>query len=337
MLRFPITDDSHVGTARRLAADLADSAGFSEADRGKVSIAVTEAATNLAKHASKGELIIRITTNELGNGLEVLAIDRGPGMLNPAEALRDGYSTSGSSGIGLGGIQRLSDEFDILSIAGRGTVMVARFWLKSPQGKRRESGRTRLDAGCVCLPLEGETKNGDACCVVYGEGLVSILVADGLGHGPLAADSSTKAVRVFEENADATPVEIIEEMHRALTKTRGAAVAVAAVDLRQGEIRYAGVGNIRGTVLRADHKHGLTSHNGTVGHSLRKVQEFVYPFAAGALLVMHSDGLMSRWNVDDYPGIMTKHPSLVAAVLYRDFRRGPDDVTVLAARAAGRI
>lgn len=73
----------------------------------------------------------------------------------------------------------------------------------------------------------------------------------------------------------------------------------------------------------------MISHNGTVGHTMRKVQEFVYPWVAGSLLVMHSDGLGTQWRIDDRAGLRDEHPQLIAGVLYRDFKRGRDDATIV--------
>jgi hypothetical protein len=121
-----------------------------------------------------------------------------------------------------------------------------------------------------------------------------------------------------------------------LRSTRGAAAAVAAVDLAGGTITYAGVGNISGMILGPQGGRSLVSHNGTLGHAARTFQEFAYPFAGHATLVMHTDGLLSRWALDAYPGLTRRDPALLAGILYRDFRRGRDDVTVLAvSRAEG--
>src|SRR5262249_39127646 len=141
-----------------------------------------------------------------------------------------------------------------------------------------------------------------------------------------------EAVRVFRENARLDPAAILDLIHGALRSTRGAAVAVVEVDRANEQVRCAGVGNISGTILAAGASRGPVWHKGTVGHALHKVQEFAYPFPAGALLVLHSDGLATSWRLDRYPGLAARHPSLVAGVLYRDFKRGRDDVTVLVAR-----
>jgi hypothetical protein len=158
-----------------------------------------------------------------------------------------------------------------------------------------------------------------------------ILVADGLGHGLQAADASREAVRLFRENRTLDGPRLIEVLHAGLRSTRGAAVAVADVRRGQGELRFTGVGNISGTLVSGATTRSMVSQNGTVGAEARRIQEFTYPFADDTLLVMHSDGLTSRWQVSQYPGLRLKKPGLIAGVLYRDHRRERDDVTVLVA------
>jgi hypothetical protein len=117
--------------------------------------------------------------------------------------------------------------------------------------------------------------------------------------------------------------------------TRGAAVAIAEVRPAEGELTFTGVGNIGGTLLDPEATRGLVSHAGIVGHECRKIQTFSYPWSKGSVLVLYSDGLQTRWTLDRYPALRLRDPALLAAVLYRDFARGRDDVTVVAAREAG--
>jgi hypothetical protein len=127
---------------------------------------------------------------------------------------------------------------------------------------------------------------------------------------------------------------MIEVIHTRLRSTRGAALAVAEVDRDRQLVRFSGVGNIAGTILSAEGSRRMASHNGTVGHEVRKIQEFNYPWPQNAVLVLHSDGLATHWNLDSYAGLALRHPSLIAGVLYRDFSRRRDDVTVVAAKEA---
>ena len=263
--------------------------------------------------------------------MELLTLDKGPGMYDVARCLVDGYSTAGSAGEGLGAMGRLSALFEIHSLTGTGTATLARLWsLPEP----RLSPTSSLQFGAVSLPLAGEEVCGDLWAIEEVEGRSLLLVVDGLGHGPQAAEAARDAVRVFGERASLGPVEIIQAAHAALRSTRGAALAVAQMDPDRGEVRFAGVGNISGTIigLSDDKSISMVSHNGIVGHTIRKIQEFTYPWAPGSLLVMHSDGLATQWQLSRYAGLATKHPGLIAGTLYRDFKRDRDDVTVVVVR-----
>lgn len=314
--------------ARREVTSLARAIGFSENDVGRVAIVVTEATSNLVKHTPQGQLLARAFDRGGVAVIEVLALDQGPGIANVGESLRDGFSTAGSPGTGLGAIKRLSDEFDIYSAPGKGAALVAQLWSRKPAGGIPPAP---LEIGAVCLPKPGEVARGDAWAVEWRGGHCIILVVDGLGHGPDAAAASRAAVDTLRTHPQLAPAALIEFAHGALRSTRGAALAVADLNLA-GEVRYAGVGNIAGMVRAPDDVRHMVSHAGIVGHEVRKIQEFVYPWSQDSLLVMHSDGLATHWNLDQYPGLMSRHPSLVAGVLYRDFARGRDDVTVVVAK-----
>lgn len=130
------------------------------------------------------------------------------------------------------------------------------------------------------------------------------------------------------------PADAIAAVHRALAATRGAAVALAVIELPSRRIRYAGLGNISGTLIDDANRRGMVSTNGTAGHVWRNVKEYVYSFAgAEPLIILHSDGLATRWNLDAYPGLVRCHASVIAGVLYRDHTRGRDDATVVVVKA----
>jgi serine phosphatase RsbU (regulator of sigma subunit) len=158
------------------------------------------------------------------------------------------------------------------------------------------------------------------------------MVADGLGHGSLVSQAAAEARRVFESNPFTLPKAYLENAHSAMHSTRGAAVAAVQIDSTGGTLRYAGVGNISGTLITDQQIRGLFSHNGILGVQVRKVQEFDYPWMEHSLLVMHSDGLATRWNLSEYVGLTQRHASVIAGVLYRDFKRGRDDATVVVLR-----
>ncbi len=329
-LALRVTESSQIGEARRRATELAERIGFDGPGAARVALVAAELASNLAKHARDGELLVRPLERAGVSGIEILALDRGPGMMNVERCFRDGFSTAGSPGTGLGAVGRLAESLEIFSTVQAGTALLARLWSRPlPVAATNEA----LLIGAVCLPKQGEEECGDAWAAEKGaDRSVVLLLADGLGHGSGAADAARQAVASFRAKIHLEPADNLRAMHAAIRATRGAAVAVARIDLDARIVRFAGVGNVSGTIVSAEAGRSLVSHNGTVGHAATKFQEFVYPFPPRALLILHSDGLATRWDLDAYPGLAARDPGLVAAVLYRDFKRGRDDVTVLAAR-----
>jgi len=325
-VQFQISERSEVGAARRAAVELSESRGFDDTQAGKVGLCVTEAATNIVKHAGSGKIVLRALEHGSVAGLEIIAVDRGPGIPNLQASLRDGVSTAGSPGTGLGSMTRLADHFEVYAPAGKGTVVRLEIWTQPVPVAATE-------LGVICLAKTGESVSGDSWTAVTSQGRLGLLVADGLGHGPDAARASLAATRVLEERPDDAPADTIQRCHRALAPTRGAAVGVAKIST--DKIGFAGVGNIACRIEAGEVRRQLVSHNGTLGHMMRRVQQFDFPFPTGALLIFHSDGLATHWNLADYPGLAGRHPGVIAGVLYRDHERGRDDVTVLIVRNGG--
>ncbi|HXR94101.1 MAG TPA: anti-sigma regulatory factor [Steroidobacteraceae bacterium] len=319
-----IDDRSQVGEGRRAAAHLTRALGFDATAAGNVALAVTEAATNIVKHARRGKLVLRCLERGGIGGLEILALDQGPGITNMGASLRDGHSTSGSMGTGLGALSRISHSMDIYTQPAKGTAVRLEFWA-APLLKPARTPQI----GAVCLPKTGEVACGDAWAVARDGVDWSLLVVDGLGHGTDAARAARTATEVLGKHPAVAPGELLRLMHLAMASTRGGAAAVARFGTLQAQGVFAGVGNIGARTESLASRRQLVSHNGTLGHSLRKVQEFSFDFAPDAALILHSDGLAGHWALADYPGLMAKHPGLIAGVLYRDHDRGRDDVTVV--------
>jgi anti-sigma regulatory factor (Ser/Thr protein kinase) len=331
-LAIAIDDPSQVGEARRGANAIASAIGLSETEAGKFAILASEAATNIAKHAGRGEIMLRSFERQGQQCAELIAIDSGPGIADLERALRDGYSTAGSSGAGLGAMSRLASAFDIFTTEGSGTVLTARV-----EQTRRSGSQTKqpFEVGVVRVAKRGEFACGDDWGMVCDNGGRAMLtVADGLGHGQSAADASRRAVAVAVEFAADQPGMIVAQVHAALRSTRGAALAVAELSSEGASVRYAGLGNIAASIVSPRESKSLVSHNGIAGHEMRKIQEFSYDWPADALLVLHSDGVSGRWDLNRYPGLALRDPSVVAGVLYRDFSRGRDDALVVVVRAA---
>jgi anti-sigma regulatory factor (Ser/Thr protein kinase) len=325
---LPVQDGTAVGSARRAAVALAEASGAPEAVTARVALVATELATNLVRHGGGGTLIVQRSADE--PGLELVALDRGPGISRLEEALRDGFSTGGTPGTGLGAVTRMADHCEVFSAPGLGTIVLARFAI-GRGGRTREGAVT---VGGISLPCPGETVCGDAWAARAVGDRVVLMVVDGLGHGSAAAAAANEAVRLFVERVQVPAEQLMAEVHDALRPTRGAAVGIATIHVGSGRLGFVGVGNISGIVQRDGESRSLVSHAGIVGHQCRRIQEFAYPWASGNLLMLYSDGLQTRWQLSRYPGLTERHPTIVAAALYRDHVRGRDDVTVVAAREA---
>ncbi len=328
-----IEESSKTAEARRTAREMALHFGLDEPGAEHVAIVATEACTNLLKHAGGGRILLQSSTEESSGIplLELLAVDQGPGMGNLEQCLRDGYSTASSPGHGLGAIQRMSKQSDIYTLPGKGTAVLARWWSR----QKGSAPVPSIHLGAVNVAKPGEEVSGDAWGAAWNDRDLTVLVADGLGHGLEARLASLEAVRQLQENPELEPKPLLTRIHQALRSTRGAAVAIARIDTVRGGLIFAGVGNISGRVYTgSEGRHSLVSLNGTAGHQCERIQEFSYPWPEGGLLVLHSDGLATSTSLDSYPGLAARDPVLIAGVLYRDFCRGRDDATVVVAKAA---
>ena len=331
MISVAVAEVSQVAEARRRVVGVAARLGFDETASGRAAIVATELATNIVKYGGPGEILVGSYEDDTGSGLEILALDRGAGIVDTAGAQRDGHSTGGSSGNGFGAIKRQAQAFDIASWPGRGTAVMARM-AANPTERARPDMAVPFHAA-VAVPLRGESVSGDIHHVLRDRGGWTVLVADGLGHGPQAAEAAYAALAVFRRHAGEAPAEILAAIHAGLGHTRGGAVSVCRLDLDEQTAEFAGIGNVAGAVVAGARTTRMVSLAGTAGHVARKIRSFTYPFASGSLLLMHSDGIGTSWSFDRYPGLAYAHPSLVAGVIYRDFARVRDDATVLVARA----
>jgi anti-sigma regulatory factor (Ser/Thr protein kinase) len=323
-----VTDPTHAGEARRCAATFAEQVNLGERERGSLAIVVTEMVTNQVKHAGNGTIVVEVVGQNGSSGVRVLGLDKGPGIRDLGAALRDGYSTAGTAGNGLGAIKRLSNAFDIYSSPGAGTAVLAEFWPR----KETSKNISPIEVGALSVPIKGEEVCGDSWGAKKTAESMLLMVVDGLGHGILASEAAREGERIFATSRTDSPTSILQDSHDALKKTRGAAMAIASLHFERRLLSFAGVGNIGSSIVTPDANRGMASHNGTLGHYLDRIQEFSFPWNADSILVMHSDGLKSGWNLKSYPGIWNKHPGLIAGLLYRDFSRERDDVTILVAK-----
>ncbi|PRX49924.1 anti-sigma regulatory factor (Ser/Thr protein kinase) [Prauserella shujinwangii] len=317
-----VTQQVHVNQARNLATSRARAAGLPRSSVDRVALAASELATNLVKYAVDGLFAVAATPG----GFDLLAADRGPGIRRVDECLRDGYSTTGTLGTGLGAVRRLADRFDVFSRVPQGTAVLARWHLT---GADSALG-VRLGAAEYTTP--GETVSGDAWAVATGRGVTTLAVSDGLGHGPGAAEASAAALA--HVSAAGMPDEVLGVMNDALARTRGATVAVAQIDHRRHVLRYSGVGNIAARLYAGGDTAGetLVSHPGIVGkrpRTSRSHRPAERTWSSECRLVLHTDGVSQRWSAGDWPGLLRHEPATVAGWLLGQHCRRRDDACVV--------
>lgn len=325
---FPIEDESRVGEARRFAARAVADWDWSEDDAGRLAIIITELGTNLRRHAKHGRLLIAARADVAE--VEVVSIDDGPGMGDLSLSMQDGHSSGSTPGTGLGGVSRLSNDFDIYSAVPAGTVCVAR--VRAGRNTNRSDASPGATIRAICLPAPGESVCGDGWAAAIDKQHVNLTVADGLGHGPEAAKASNAAIDAFARSPFADVRDIVQKTHVALQATRGAALCVATIDMAKRALVYVGAGNIAGRVLSGVYDKSIATQHGTAGAQIRKPEIACVDLPDHALVVFHSDGIESRWKPDLIKPLLRRDPVLIAAVLLRDHSRNRDDATVVVIR-----
>lgn len=343
-----IRDEGEIGAARRAVHRFASSLGFSANELSELDIVVQEIGTNAVRYAANGGGCLHWTQPIDGaGGVELFYADRGPGIYDIDRALRDGVSTSGSLGGGLGAIRRLLDEFDVYSTVRNTTARLSRS-RRTTHGtallgrKRTAAMRPRAAVvegekqsqriGIWSRPRPREEVNGDAYFIKEHGAQTLYVVVDGLGHGHGAHAASAVALTSLEQWAGEPLEEVFWAAHAALRATRGAVMGACVVDRERDDFYYAGVGNVEARVFNAPEQVRPIPNNGTLGMRLASVRVWKHKWAAGATLVMASDGLSARWDINSYPGILNRSPQLLAGLLMRDYGRDSDDATVLVVR-----
>jgi anti-sigma regulatory factor (Ser/Thr protein kinase) len=316
---LPVADSSDVGAARRTIAEMARKMLLSDAEVGAAELAATELATNVDIHAGAGHMLVRTIPER--KALEMIAVDRGPGLDGPSRSSR-------GLGVGLESVNRLASTFDVYSARNGGTVALARFEF----GERPD--KAPLVVGGVSVPVVPLDANGDGWAVGFDDRGCVVVVIDGLGHGPSAHEAAQTALSALADARDADIRVWLAEAHNAMRSTRGGVGAVARVDLVRGVVEFAGVGNVAGTTVANGTVKGLASRPGLLGteHRVPKAEVMEVPWRPGATLVLWSDGLRTGVRLDDPPDLLGHDPAVVAAALHRDFARGNDDATVVVVR-----
>lgn len=329
---FPIDDASRIGEARRHASYLCAELGWGDVETGKLALIITELGTNLLRHASQGRLLIAVRLPF--DDVEVISLDEGPGMPSVARSMEDGYSTGqGSPGTGLGAIRRQASSFEMHSAVPGGTICVARVRRTQERAEHVKALEARHYAfGAICVPIHGESVCGDAWSVALDDTTATVLVADGLGHGPHAAAASQSALDEFAADAADDLRHLVERTHARLQTTRGAAICALRIDGENQTVSCAGAGNVVARIVSGVFDRSMVTQHGTAGVQIRKPDQSTLQMPQHGVTIVHSDGLASRWDTAPILPVLERDPTLAAAILYRNFSRGRDDATVVVIR-----
>lgn len=328
---YRFDERSFLSLIKREVAQKANEIGFSPERIGNLDIIISELSSNLLKFGVRGrELLWKVIHQRGQTGIEIIAIDKGPGIIQLNQALQDGYSSSGTAGEGLGAIKRLSNFFDIYSQPDKGTVVLCRCFEKKEQATKIPSFTT----GAVSVAKPGEKECGDGYHLTYHpkKNLFRILLVDGLGHGHDAHLAAQAALEQYKKRSTQKPAFALEQIHQAIRNTRGVVGLAISLDIAQQKLTYSGIGNISGKITAWDKPISMLSTNGTLGHNTSRIQEREISWQRGQRLIMHSDGIHSRSDLSTFPQSEKHDPTILAACIYRDYSRNNDDATVIVSK-----
>lgn len=310
----PVELADDVEVVRRLAVSVAAREGFTRAGSAQAERVAADMAAHLVQRGQAGRMLVRSAEWGGQRGVELLSAD-GAGTYAAADVRA---------------IAAAADQCEVYTAPGHGTAMMVRL----SNGPQTGAPPEHFLVGSRVEPIEGEVVSGDASAVEQHDDRVVVLVADGLGHGEEAAAASAAAVAELRVHHREPVENIAAHVHRALRLTRGAAIALAEIDLETCLLRFCGIGNITARLLTGGGVRELVSLYGIAGYQRPRIQVFTRSWSDDALLLMHSDGLSSRWNAADYPGLHLQHPQLAASTMMRDAASARDDALVLAVRSA---
>jgi hypothetical protein len=309
--RFDMTEPGQVAELCSAALTQAQALGFDAAAAGRAVRVATELGDNLVKHARQGRLLLAPVQGDDGAPLlELMSLDDGPGIKDIDRV-----------GRGLEAVRRSSTLFDLHTAVPLGTVIVARVGTAAP------SAPDGLQCGAALLCAPGANVCGDAWALERDGNRCALLLADASGQDLCAAEAAQAAVNAFRAHPWGPPGQLVERAHAALGPERGASVCALQADLAQRRIVHAGIGTISARLLSDAEDHGLKSQHSSAGAARQPVPEQWLDWPPHALLVLHSDGIHSHWQLGAERSLLRHHPALLAAWLVGRHLRGRDDAT----------
>jgi anti-sigma regulatory factor (Ser/Thr protein kinase) len=361
--KLRVTTEDDIARCVIEVARVAKEIRLGETNCNKAATAVSELARNILKYAGSGDVQIEIIEERSRVGIVITVTDRGPGITNIKQAMDDHFSTSGTLGLGLPGVKRLMDEFEIESQPGRGTRVSVKMWtgLKvtttdrqaksmlmravSRQANQVRSPRYatgslkleslevggRLESAFVVRPCRGEIVSGDIVVLDRRSGVLFVAIVDGLGHGASANAAAKRAATYLQESWSTDVVKTMQGLHESLEDTIGAVAGICVVDGETKSVRYAGVGN---TVIRTFGTSPACLHSsaGTLGEKMRGVHEQRLQLKNRDVLLLYSDGVSDRFGLDQYPTMLVERPEMIAKSVVEKFGKDHDDACCVAVR-----
>jgi len=195
------------------------------------------------------------------------------------------------------------------------------------------AGIATIHTAGASRPYPGEAANGDAWTVTWDGETCRITVIDALGHGPEAAAVAQRAHVAVEAEPQLDALETLRLCQAVLSGTRGAAVSVATVVPAQGQLTYAGIGNVEAQVWHGAGRVRPICYRGIVGVTQQRVRAEPVALVPPWVLVMYTDGIRARFNLDDYPAAHRMAPQALADAILAAWARPTDDATVVVAGA----
>lgn len=324
-----VIDIMHPGnviSAQELSKQLSHSLGFQEIECEQIAVAVSELANNLIKHANGGTIKLLPITEQSRIGIRIESEDKGPGILNAYNSLTDGFSTGNGLGLGLGAVNRLMDELEIISSHKGGTRIVCHRWQRPP---RNVLFPRKLEFGVATRPRPGEKENGDSFVIKCWDGHALVGIIDGLGHGPEARKAALSARVYIEDHFDQPLENIFTGVDRACRASRGVVLALASFNLDIKTFQMASIGNIESRLFGCKDQNNFIVRRGIVGLNSPRPVVTTHQWSEESVLILYSDGLQSHWGYHDFTEEIWNTSAEAAHTILLKHARDNDDATIV--------
>lgn len=345
--RSLIRNETDVHQAVMHAYSLLNQQTVSTATMTEVATIVSELAMNITKFATRGGSILFNLQLESPAFVEIIAQDQGPGIADINLALSDHYSSSGTLGVGLPGVKRMSDEFTMKSEPGQGTQVTVRKYLSlsnsfAPRARPAESAPASASANTatsnkpetsllarINRPCYGEAVSGDLCYYQQNGANQFLALIDVLGHGQEAYQLACRCQSWLVQHNKPDLISVISDLHQEIRGSRGIAMTLAC--LHGNQLELAGVGNTI-MYLVNDQVQLFSAQPGVIGCNLPRLQTTRLHLHDGDILIFTSDGISE--HIDSQQFLARKHFPLKRLVmsLLNDFGKIYDDASCMALR-----